>query len=296
MTRPLHRQNSSIHRLQCLRCREQVVAKVSRDDGLLRDASAQTRREYETLCLLQRVFPQDERYGTLVPLGCLESTGRAIMITRHFPSNDLARHVRLLDAHAMQEACHAAGLWLRKLHDSSDTVAQKQVLNVADKLHYLASTYGGVLCGDRKTWATYRCLEQVGSRMGTQVLGFVRQHGDFKPQNMLCDGTRYIGLDIHWQSIDSPIYDIAPFLNHLWLGGSMLATSRAWHRHELAENGFLTGYGNVADMQALRWAQLYFALCHLGAYRQRGRLAARYMDWKLRPFALKLATRLEEAS
>lgn len=293
MTRLQLRQNSIIHWLQCARCKDPVVAKVSRGDGSLSDACAQSRHEYETLCKLQRVFPQDARYGTLVPLGYLEFSRRGIMITRHFRGDDLANQVRLIDTPGALEACHAAGCWLRKLHESSDLGAQKRMLDVGDKLDYLASTYGRVLRGDRKAWAAYRCLEQAASRIDTRVLGIARLHGDFKPQNMLCDGTRYVGLDIHWQSTGSPVYDLAPFLNHLWLGGSMLHTPRAWRRHQLAEKEFLTGYGNDGDTQVLRWAQLYFALCHLGAYRQHGRLAASYMNWKLMPFALKLVTRLE---
>ncbi|UJM91443.1 aminoglycoside phosphotransferase family protein [Rhodanobacter denitrificans] len=296
VTRPLPRQNSSIQRLRCVRCQEQIVAKVSRRDDLRSDARAESRREYETLCTLQRVFPQDEHFGTLLSLGYLESAGRGIMVTRHFCGDNLAQHLRSLGEPDAREACRAAGVWLRKLHQSGDPDVQMQMLGVADKLDYLAVTYGAVLRRDRETWTAYRCLEQTGLRMDAREFAGVRQHGDFKPQNMLCDGTRYIGLDIHWQSIGPAVYDLAPFLNHLWLVcrtfGSLLT-----NRHYLQrESMFLAGYGYGNDPQAVYWAQLYFALCYLGAYRQKGRLAANYARWRIGPLVRELARRLEEVS
>lgn len=295
MTRPLPRQNSSIQRLRCARCQEQIVAKASRRGDLRNDALAEARREYETLCALQRVFPQDEHFGTLVSLGYLEASGRGIMITRHFGGDDLARHLRSLGEPGAQKACHAAGVWLRRLHESGATEGQTSMLGVADKLDYLAVNYGAVLRRDRETQAAYRCLEQAGSRIDARKFAGVRQHGDFKPQNMLCDGTRYIGLDIHWQSVGSAVYDLAPFLNHLWLVGRTLGGSPAHRHYRQRESMFLAGYGYGDGAQALHWAQLYFALCHLGAYRQKGRLAAGYASWRIRPLARELANEMRAA-
>lgn len=296
MTRPALRQNSIIHQIRCARCLERIVAKVSRADGLRDAACAQTRREYETLCTLQRVFPQDEHYGTLVPLGYLESSGQGILITHHFRGGDLAHYVRSLNATGAQEACHAAGFWLRKLHESSDAAVEGRVLGVADKLEYLAATYGAALRGDRKAWAAYQCLEQTGSRIDTRIFPVVRQHGDFKPDNILCDGTRYVGLDIQWQIVGPAVYDLAPFLNSLWLAVRRVGDLRISRHRQQAETGFLAGYGSVVDMRALRWAQLYFALCQLGGYRKRGRLVASYANWTVWPLVRKLASQLAEAS
>jgi len=269
------------------------VAKVSRREDLRNDARAEARREYETLCTLQRVFPQDEHFGTLVPLGYLEFSGHGIMITRHFRGDDLAHHLRSLDEPGAQEACLGAGVWLRKLHESGAPDAKTRMLDVADKLDYLAVTYGAVLRRDRETVTAYRCLEQAGPRIDAREFRVVRQHGDFKPQNMLCDGTRYIGLDIHWQSIGAAVYDLAPFLNHLWLASRTLGGLLTNRHYRQRESMFLAGYGyGDDDAQALHWAQLYFALCHLGAYRQKGRLAAGYASWRIGPLVRELARRL----
>lgn len=112
-----------------------------------------------------------------MPLGYLESSGRGIMITRHFRGSDLADHLRSLHTSGMQEACHSVGAWLCKLHESSDASARSRVLGVADKLDYLATTYGAILRGDRKTWVAYQYLEQTGSRIDARIFPAVRQHG-----------------------------------------------------------------------------------------------------------------------
>lgn len=292
IAQPAPRQNSIIYRLQCRQCDESIVAKLSRGDELRgNSARLQLRREHETLCELQRLFPADGRYGTLAPLGYVESAGRGIMITRLFGGVDLLRHMRTLDAAGVIETCRAAGIWLRKLHDSDNSSTRKRGLGVADKISYLAHSYGTVLHGSSGTRAAFLCLEQEGARIGMLDFRAVRQHGDFKPENMLCDGARYVGLDVQWQ-IDGPaVYDLAPFLNHLWLARRSLGPL-ANHQYPQAEAAFLAGYGYADDLRILRWAQLYFALCQLGGYRRRGRLVASYARWKIWPLARQLTGQL----
>lgn len=272
------------------------MAKVGRGTALRDDALAQSRREYEALCALQRVFPQDKNYGTLVPLGYLESAGNGILITRYFPGEDLARRLRPLEASARQAAYRSAGLWLRKLHESDNSSTQRRVLGVADKLDYLASTYGIVLGADTETRKAWELLTQEAGSAEVSAVPVVRLHGDFKPENMLCDGTKYVGLDIHWRNVGAAVYDLAPFLNHLWLADRATGRARGDHLCELVEAEFMAGYGGSVPVHALRWAQLYFALCYLGSYRARGRLTAVYAYLRVRPLVLNLARRLQEAA
>ena len=289
--RSLRRQNSVIYWMRCVSCSERIVAKASRGAGLRDDALAQSRREYQVLCTLHRRFPQDEHYGTLVPLDYLESAGNGIVITRYFRGGDLARRLRSLDASGTREACRSAGVWLRKLHESGDSGTQAMGLDVADKLDYLANTYGDVLDADAETRKARQLLAQEAAGAEGVAVRPVRLHGDFKPQNMLCDGTKYVGLDIHWGNVGAAVYDIAPFLNHLRLAGR----TRADPSCEPAEAGFMAGYGEAVPVYALRWAQLYFALCYLGSYRAHGRLAAVHANLRVRPLVLDLARRLQEA-
>jgi Ser/Thr protein kinase RdoA (MazF antagonist) len=240
------------------------------------------------------VFPQDEHFGTLVALGYLEASGRGVLITRHFHGADLSRHLRLLDEAGVQDACHAAGRWLRKLHGSDASCEQATGMGWADKLDYLTVTYGESLRRDREALAACQCLAEVGPRLGTRKSRPVRLHGDFKPQNMLCDGTRYIGLDIQWRSLGPAIYDLAPFLNHLWLDGHTFGTPND-HSYPARESAFLAGYGCEDNVCAVHWAQLYFALCYLGRYRRQGYLTAAYARWRIGPLVRKLVTQLGEA-
>lgn len=289
------RQYSSIHRLRCSHCGEQIVAKVVVGKYSSKAALVHARKEYEALCTLQSAFPQDERFGTLVPLGHFEHSGCGIVITRLAPGDDLMHYVRGLDAAERQAAFRSAGVWLKKLHDS-DLQDRKEHLGVADKISTLADAYGSVLNDDPKTLAACELFAREGSNVDAVSVAAVRQHGDFKPDNMLCDGTRYIGLDIRWRCIGAAVYDLAPFLNHLWLDVRAVTGSRTRRLYDLAEVAFLSGYGGVGDMRALRWAQLYFALCYMGGYRKRGRLTAHYANWKVWPLVRRLATQLEEVA
>lgn len=277
-----------------MRCPEQIVTKVSREAG--DDALAQLRREYDALCALQSVFPQDMHYGTLVPLGYLESAGSGIVIMRRFPGGDLAGRLRSLDASGRQEACRSAGIWLRKLHESGDCGMQTGVLGVADKLDHLASSYGAVISDDLETRRAWELLAHEAAHVEMLAVPTARLHGDFKPENMLCDGTKYVGLDIHWRNVGAAVYDLAPFLNHLRLAGCTWRRARANHLLELAEAEFLAGYGGSVPVRALRWAQLYFALCYLGGYRARGRLTAIYAHFRVRPLVLNLVRQLQQAA
>jgi hypothetical protein len=100
-----------------------------------------------------------------------------------------------------------------------------------------------------------------------------------------------VGLDVQWQVEGPAVYDLAPFLNHLWLARRSLG-SLAERQHLQAEAEFLAGYGYSDDLRILRWTQLYFALCQLGGYRKRGRLVASYARWKIWPLARQLTAQL----
>jgi aminoglycoside phosphotransferase (APT) family kinase protein len=295
IARPALRQNSVVHRMQCARCGDQIVAKVSRGDEPVNGTGRggeNFRREYETLRVLQLSFPADKRYATLEPLGYVEFGGSAMVITRLFAGKDLLHYMRKLDTAGVAEACRAAGGWLRTLHENGDRDAERRKFDTADKLGYLTNRYSAVLRKSSKIWSAYRCLEQESSRIGTSVFRAVQLHGDFKPENMLCDGRRYVGLDVQWLTAGPAVYDLAPFLNHLWLGGRSFGSLASRH-YRLAETGFLAGYGYSDDTRILRWAQLYFALCQLGGYRRRGHLTASYAHWKVWPLVRQLVRQLE---
>lgn len=269
------------------------MAKMSRAGGLHDDALAQLHGEYEVLRELQHAFPQDDRFGTPEPLGYLECAGSGIMIMRSFNGGDLARRLRAQDALERNASCRLAGSWLRKLHESDRSGMQTGMLGVADKLDYLTSTYGAVIGDDTATRKAWSLLAREAVHADLQTVPMVRLHGDFKPENMLCNGTKYVGLDIHWQHVGAAVYDLAPFLNHLRLVDRALRSAHADQLLEQAESEFLAGYGGTVPLRALRWAQLYFALCYLGGYRMRGRAATIYAYFRVRPLVRSLERQLQ---
>lgn len=290
--RPAVRQNSTIYSLRCGHCGEQIVAKVIGGTYSGEAARRHARGEYASLCELQLKFPQDDRYGTLVPLGHLEYAGHGILITRFTRGDDLGHYLRTLDAAGVTAVCRASGVWLKKLHES-DVQNQQKYLGTADKISFMIDTYGTVLRHDPKIIAACEVLGRESSKIDAVAVIAVRQHGDFKPDNMLYDGTRLVGLDIPWQYTGAAVYDVAPFLNHLWLENRFATSSRRLRLHDLAESAFLSGYGDIGEMHALRWVQLYFALCYIGVCRKRGGLAASYASWKGWPLVRRLAAQLE---
>lgn len=291
-TRPSVRQNSSIHRLHCAQCGSQIVAKVSTGHVVNVEARATVQREYATLRALQAVFPQDAGYGTLEPLACLETVEHTIMVTRWFPGTDLVDHLRTLEAAKVDAALRRAGAWLRQLHAADGHTDPPRSLGVGEKIDDLMRTYGAVLTTRRKTWVACELVKHVGAELSTSTLLPARLHGDFKPQNLLCDGIRLVGLDMQWATAAAPVYDLAPFLNHLWLAGPGAYGGHARARYAQAEAAFLAGYANAVDRRALRWAQLYFVLCHLGRYRLRGACAAAYGSWRIAPLVERIVGQL----
>jgi hypothetical protein len=294
--RPATRQNSSIHRLQCAQCSAQIVAKASRGQPHPSDSYAGISEEYETLRTLQPAFAGCARYGTLEPLGFLAVADYGVMITRLFPGEKLEHHARKLNAGGVCETFRSAGVWLRKLHGAGGDCGFRHGLEVEKRIAYLEATYGSACDTDRKLRAACELLARVGRDIDTLAADGVRIHGDFKPSNMLCNATRYVGLDIQRKTMSAAVYDLAPFVDHLWLANLGGIGARARRRHELAETAFLAGFGGTGDMRALRWAQLYFALCYWGGYRQRGALGAGIARWKILPLIEKTAAQLRALS
>lgn len=263
------RTESSIHWLRCAQCGTQVVAKISLDNGLPDASAERLRAECELLRELQSMLTADEHHGVLEPLAYFTAEGHGIMLTRRFHGADLAMFLRRANRGDACQASHAAGAWLRTLHTAGGERG-RQTLGTQEKLEDLFGTYGDVLPQSGTIGAACRALRAHAERVERVVAVPVRIHGDFKPQNLLISPTRMVGLDIHWQSTGPAVYDLAPFLNHLWLLARPRPLAPLWRDRNVVAAAFLDGYGTAPDMRSLRWVRLYFALCHLGSYRSRG--------------------------
>lgn len=294
--RPEKRQQSIIYRIRCGRCGETVVVKAISNDDFGKDAVMRGRREYETLRGLQQAFAPAGSYGALVPVGYLEWPGGGMMITRWSSGINLQHYIRALDQTSIGKAFETAGGWLRELHHSDGINHPTRPLDAEDKLEYLRSTYGEILLRRHVKHGTFQLLQASAAHVATLPATTVRLHGDFKPANILWDKTRCIGIDIHYGILGAAVYDLAPFLNHLWIDAGGARWPRTRQLRKIAEASFLAGYGYSGEPAILRWAQLYFALHYLGDYSQRGVLRGGYAWWQLRPLVRELLQHVRSAA
>ena len=292
--RVMVRDESTIQEFQCGRCHEEIVAKVPRAEPRSRRGVEAAEKEYLVLRELLTVFPQDDRFGTLDPLGYLEFDGCAAMITRKFNGVSLIRHASTLSTHGLGGLFRPAGVLLRKLHDSCPRDFQPQLLGVEDKIAYLARTYAADFRRDRSMRTIYDQLVREAAPISGFHLRATWSHGDFKPENVLCDGHKYVILDTQLEGHGAFVYDLASFLSHLLITGQSAKRSDIRRGYQQAEEEFLEGYGGInrQELAALRWAQLYFMLHYWGRYRQRGLLQGIYANLRIRPLAQKLVGQL----
>lgn len=292
--RAMVRVTSTIQAFQCRYCGEEVFAKVPRTASGASGAVKLAQDEFRMLRQLQTIFPQNSHFGTLVPLGYLEFDDYAVMITRKFDGVNLIEYVSRLGADQLRGVFRPAGVLLRQLHDSCPEGYKPQILGVENKIEYLAQTYGTKLRSTPATRTVFDRFEEEAGRIGQMRFRATWNHGDFKPENVLCDGHRYVMLDNQLGGYGVFTYDIASFLNHLLIAGQSARGSGITHVYPQAEEEFLAGYGGVnqQELAALRWTQLYFMLHYWGRYCQRGRLTEMYANWKIRPLAQKLGAQL----
>lgn len=294
VARPKPRLNSTIHGLRCVRCNERIAAKAPHSNDPGERGRRLVQREFRTLSMLKTAFVQDERYGTVSPVEWIDG----IMVTRWFAGPDLQRYVRGLDDEAALDAYRGAGAWLRRLHDSRPEGYSVQTVNVGDKLDTLADRYGRMLHDGRDVQISWEALQRHADQAGRQAVRATWSHGDFKPENLLCDRRKYVGLDIHLQ-FDAPVvFDIASFLDHAWLNAQTLFPRVGRCDFQQLENAFLDGYGDLGEhgLVALHWAELYFALSYLGRDLERRTLQRWHAKWRTGRLVRTLADQLNEAA
>ncbi len=290
------RQNSVIHWLECSACRQGIVAKLPLVPGSAQCDHQRAEFEYQTLLGLQSRFPQSDEYGTLIPVVYLDEFG--ILVTRRFGGHNLTLRLRQSHLPGLTERCHQAGIWLRNLHDACPRGYDEQLLGVEDRVNYLESTYGIALAREPVARTAHERLIEAGKELKTSMFRCTWGHGDFKPENLLFDGHKYVGIDTLLQHRSAVLYDLASFLDHL-----LLASRTIWHRDMRRSFGqaaerFLAGYGDLdsSDIYAIRWLQLYFMLCYWARSQGRDRIRASYGNWQILPLLREAESQLRHGA
>lgn len=289
------RSNSFLNRFRCSACGEQIAVKLARSAD--RDAGDAIRREYDALRKLQGVFSPEDGLAALTPLACFEVVGHAALVTRWFEGRNAIHYGATAGSAELAAVYRSAGLLLRKLHDAFALDDRTRPLDAESKVAYLLDRYAVRLRTHQAGTRALGLLRDTIPQVATSKLGWSWTHGDFKPENILCDGHRVVVLDTQLNVRGAVVYDIAPFLNHMLLASRTLGNRAIQTEYALLEQEFLAGYGGLdkGEMAALRWAQLYFMLCYLGRYRSGGIIASAYAQYKVGPLIKPLCTGLQEA-
>jgi hypothetical protein len=290
------RQNSVIHWLECSDCRQGIVAKRPLVPGSALGDHRRAELEYQVLRELESRFPQSDEYGTLIPVAYVDEVGT--LVTRRFAGRNLTSHLRRSHHSGPPEFGHKAGIWLRKLHDACPRGYDKQSLGVGDKVHYLESTYGAALAREPVARIAYEKLVEAGNELKASPFRCTWGHGDFKPENVLFDGQKYVGMDTLLEHRSAVLYDLASFLDHLLLAGRTIWRRDARESFGEAGECFLTGYGDLdsGDLHAIRWLQLYFMLCYWARSQGRDRIRAIYGNWQILPLLRRAGTKLGDGA
>src|SRR5690606_3679740 len=187
---------------------------------------------------------------------------RAVVVTEWVNGTamtDLLRSPRCSTAAAKQLAS-SAGVWLRRFH-AAHCVAP-MALDIEHKLEQLESLLESPV-GSRSDFRHgLDALRRRAPEAGAQVLPCSWLHGDFKPDNLLCDDGVIVGIDVRARNANSGLYDIAYFINHLHL---LACQPRSWRwavASGAVQRAFMSSYFADDDWPRLPllWLRLYLLL------------------------------------
>jgi aminoglycoside phosphotransferase (APT) family kinase protein len=220
------------------------------------DASA---AEFEALRRLQQKFEQTEQFGTPAPVGHL--SGPAVVVTEFVEGEPVSDRLHCAFPAERELMVGLAGQWLRRLHDCFEEGTCE--IDVPQKVEAVRGRWSAIGRLDRRVAEALECLQAKGRVVENMTFRRVWLHGDFKAANLLFDGRKMVGLDCSLRHANAPIFDIAPFLNHLVLDR---ARFRNYGPDDMValENVFLDSYYSREKWNAVAvsWTRLYFLLSY----------------------------------
>ena len=166
----------------------------------------------------------------------------------------------------------AAGHWLRRLHGLRPLPSRRS--DFEEK----ASSVEEIPLADQGRDPLIRraaaSLLSHASAAAAQLMPASWIHGDMKTDNLLVDGDRVTGLDVHLSHENTVVYDLAPFLNHLHL---LRWTPRGlWQTNKLMRvaEAFLNAYSAeaVGWNVPIAWLRSYLLIQLLDPSRNTGSL------------------------
>ena len=255
------RQNSRIYRARSAAARHVAIKECFAADGRTPDVDAAA-REYEALRRLAAAAGAQAAPGPLPLVLCPDA---ASYVMTWVPGRTLT--ARLLSPatspRAARDMGERAACWLAAFH-ALHPLPPRRPDFAAHAEHVRAETLA-LRSVEPLLAEAQAVLAGSAARAAADALPASWIHGDMKSDNLLVDGARVTGLDVHLAHDNAVIYDGAPFLNHLallrwspagWLRARALRT---------AAEGFMAGYPDLARQASLplRWLRSYLYLVPL---------------------------------
>lgn len=214
--------------------------------------------EYRVLTDLRARFAPFPRLDVVKPVACLPDD--LSLLTEEFPGRTLEtflRHRPLFRPSAQSQdavrLCRLTGEWLRRFQEFT-AAGDGAAFDVFELFAYcderlriiLDSRDGGL---DRRiAAATIKHLERLAAGIPRADLALVGRQNDFRPENILTDGTRVVVVDFTGFRPGPRLYDFMKFWMKLedlgsWPAGRRRVTARL-------QQAFREGYGPAVNLSS----------------------------------------------
>jgi len=251
------RDNSRIHRARS-QTRTAAIKECFKRATLSPDCAAAV-REYTALeTLLERTSRAGVRPLAPLPWTLCREHGVYAMA---WVGGDTCTNLLLRSSTKQAEALgESAGHWLRRFHETSALSPRRN--DFEEKLKYVnqfAKAAGGVA---PLLLRAADVLGHLAPDAAARTLPASWLHGDFKPDNLLIDQDGVTGLDVQLAFENTVVYDLAPFLNNLFL--LRWSPRGFWQRRKLeaVARTFLGAYASDAEHWRLPilWLRAYLLM------------------------------------
>jgi hypothetical protein len=216
----------------------------------------QARREFELLVELEGRFRGDPELGAVRPVHCWPD--QLSLLTEEFPGEKLSRAIArargvagVRSADAVAALCGRVGRWLALFQ--ALVPPPRPVALVADLLAYSERRLRLLTDARPREFRTLaapllRRLATVAGDVGASDLRGVARHNDFRPDNIMTDGTRIAVLDFTGFTTGPALYDFVKF----WMKLDDLAFGVSYRRSVVSawKRAFAEGYGVRPDLDS----------------------------------------------
>ena len=250
-----------------------VVIKVCLDPETGQPDSVNAADYFAALSGVVALAKLDPKIGCSTPILLLRE--QAIVVASWIDGPTVERIVERGSRREAQRALTLSGEWLARFHaaagltygtwDLAPARARLQAIVAAAEPAYTASS---------TVVQALRLLDQTAVQVGTIAVPWSRQHGDFKPGNLILHVDGVAAIDIDFRLPAPCIVDAAQFLNHA-------ALQRPWQLRRVRWVTFVDEAFHAGSAQGgvtlpelpLAWARLYHVV----------RLHTQYRKWSKPP-------------